>query len=411
MTQRSSADAPPTQAQSGVHRTPVLPEIPSAWLDRLLTAVCDAPVRAGEDAVVSALMRTVSEVLPDMGVGARYATTTPDGEIVVRITKLTPRGQEGRGAGTAPDGLFPAYAHERQFPVAGFPGTSFHVAADAAEILVEQGVVDRFAKRVSAALTRSLVATRECSLMKRNGAALQLATTNLAQAQKLASLGQLAAGIVHELNNPLTSIVAYSSYLEGRIRDADDLARVGRIRDAAQRMVRFTRDLMSYVRPPHEEPSVVDLHAVIERALSNCEHVLACSKMTVERRFAAELPQVVGRAEQLEQVFVNLFTNACQAVLTEDNGSEPGLLVVSTTFTSKRVSILVEDNGPGIDPSLTERVFAPFFTTKEQGTGTGLGLSIVKNIVDVHGGCVGVRPIEAPGRGTQFYVELQVPER
>lgn len=402
--------APPDQAQSGVHRAPTPPEVPSAWLDRLLSAVCDAPVRDGEDAVVSALMRIISEVWPEMGVGARYASTTADGEVVVRITKLTPRGQEGRGAGTAGDGLFPGYAHERQFPVAGFPGTTFHVAADEADVLAEHGIVDLFAKRVSHAMTRSLVATRECSIMKRTATQLQLVTENLAQAQKLASLGQLAAGIVHELNNPLTSIVAYSSYLEARIQDVDDLARVARIRDAAQRMVRFTRDLMTYARPTREELTVVDLHAVIERALSHCEHVLAASEMTVERRFAAELPQVMGRPEQLEQVFVNLFTNACHAVLTVQDAAEKGLLLVSTTFSAKRVNILVEDNGPGIDPSNTERVFVPFFTTKEQGSGTGLGLSIVKNIVDVHGGSVGARPVDPPGRGTRFCVELPASE-
>lgn len=407
MSPERNADGPSDQAQSGVHRAPTPPEVPSAWLDRLFTAVCDAPVREGEDAVVSALMRIISEVLPDMGVGARYASISDDGERVVRITKLTPRGQEGRGAGTAPDGigLFLGYAHERQFPIAGFPGSTFHVAADEADVLAAHGVVDLFAQRVSQAMTRSLVATRECSAMKRTAAELQLVTESLAQAQKLASLGQLAAGIVHELNNPLTSIVAYSAYLDGRLQDPEDLVRLGRIRDAADRMVRFTRDLMTYARPPREDLTVVDLHAVIERALFHCEHLLAASEMTVERRFAAELPQVMGRPEQLEQVFVNLFTNACHAVLTAQEGDK-GLLLVSTSFGAKRVRILVEDNGPGIDPSHTDRVFAPFFTTKDQGTGTGLGLSIVKNIVDVHGGNVGAKPVELPGRGTQFFVEL-----
>lgn len=384
-------------------------EIPSAWLERLIVALCDAPVRQGEDAVVSALMRIISEVLPEMGVGARYVSTTDDGEKVVRISKLTPRGQEARGAGTAADGLFPGFEHERVFPVAGFPGTTFHVASDDQALLAEHAVVDTFAKRVAMAMTRSLVATRECTIMKRTAADLQQATESLAQAQKLASLGQLAAGIVHELNNPLTSIVAYSSYLEGRLSNADDLLRVSRIRDAADRMVRFTRDLMIYARPPREDLTVVDLHAVIERALSHCEHILAESEMTVERRFAAELPEVMGRPEQLEQVFVNLFTNACHAVLTANEG-EKGVLVVSTSFGPKRVSIVVEDNGPGIELANCERVFVPFFTTKDQGSGTGLGLSIVKNIVDVHGGTVGARPVDTPGHGTRFLVELPVSE-
>lgn len=397
-------------SRSALEPAPV--EIPSVWLERLVTALCDAPVRQGEDAVVSALMRILSEVLPEMGVGARYVSTSDDGEKVVRISKLTPRGQEARGAGATADGLFPGFAHERVFDVVGFPGTTFHVASDDGRLLEPHSVVEAFAKHVARTMTRSLVATRECTLMKRNAAELQLATEKLAQAQKLASLGQLAAGIVHELNNPLTSIVAYSGYLTGRLTDADDLLRVSRIRDAADRMVRFTRDLMTYARPSREELTVVDLHAVIERALSHCEHIVAESEMTVERRFAAELPQVMGRPEQLEQVFVNLFTNACHAVLTDNDRDQrdKGVLVVSTSFGPKRVTIVVEDNGPGIELANCERVFVPFFTTKEQGSGTGLGLSIVKNIVDVHGGTVGAKPVEPPGRGTRFLVELPVSE-
>ena len=126
-------------------------------------------------------------------------------------------------------------------------------------------------------------------------------------------------------------------------------------------------------------PVHVSIQNVVEQALAFCEHVLAEHGAQVERHFAEQLPPVRGMPEQLVQVFVNLFTNACHAM-----PGEGGQLLVATQLEGTRISVLVEDNGHGIAVEHLPQIFAPFFTTKVDGRGTGLGLSIVKNIMDNH---------------------------
>jgi signal transduction histidine kinase len=204
------------------------------------------------------------------------------------------------------------------------------------------------------------------------------------QAEKLASIGQLAAGVVHELNNPLTSIVAYTDWLirkQGPAGDPDSLERLRRIGESSTRILRFTRDLVAYARPSSEVPVPVAIHNVIEQALAFCEHVIAEHGAHVERGFAEQVPAVRGMPEQLAQVFVNLFTNACHAMPRSG-----GLLrVTSSIDANHHVVVAVEDNGHGIAKEHLASIFTPFFTTKGDGRGTGLGLSIVRNIMDNHG--------------------------
>ena len=240
------------------------------------------------------------------------------------------------------------------------------------------------------------------------------------QADKLASFGQIAAGMVHELNNPLTSIVAYSDFLirkaapraEGMSEsDREDVERLRRISESAFRMLRFTRDLVTYARPSGERPVPVVMHSVIDQALAFCEHVRSASKVSVDRRYGADVLTVRGRPEQLAQVFVNLITNACHA-MPQDGGK----LVISTelvpavsTEVPPKVKIIVEDNGHGIPEEHVEKVFAPFFTTKRDGEGTGLGLSIVKSIVENHDGEIAVDRGVSPG--TRFVIFLPTGSR
>jgi signal transduction histidine kinase len=232
----------------------------------------------------------------------------------------------------------------------------------------------------------------------------------MVQAEKLASLGQIAAGVVHELNNPLTSIVAYTDYLLRKSQqnggDPDDAERLRRIGESATRMLRFTRDLVTYSRPSQQRPVPMQISTVVERALAFCEHVLAEAGVTVERRLDPE-PQVFGMPEQLAQVLVNLITNACHAMPPAD-----GKLTVITRYEATgegphaRVAIVVEDNGHGITPEHLPSIFVPFFTTKTEGRGTGLGLSIVKNIIEQHEGDIWAEPGDS-GVGTRFVILLR----
>lgn len=225
-------------------------------------------------------------------------------------------------------------------------------------------------------------------------------------AERLASLGQLAAGVVHELNNPLTSISVYGEHLlrtsRGGGSAAGDFEKLRRIVESAERMHKLTRDLMTYARPIADESSSLRVHEVLERSLSFCEHVLSEAGARVSQRYDDGSVSVRGVEGQLHQVFINLITNACHAL-----PAEGGELVLSTRVESEgHVVVRVEDNGSGIAEPHRARIFEPFFSTKREGKGTGLGLSIVRTIVQQHGGRIELFARE--GGGTVFEVALPV---
>jgi PAS domain S-box-containing protein len=220
--------------------------------------------------------------------------------------------------------------------------------------------------------------------------------------QRLAGFGRLAAGIVHELNNPLVAIVTYSDSLLQRHRlgglEPNDLEKLRRIQEAGERIQRFSRDLIAYARPSTDPPERVDLGALVEQAVRMCEPTLKEVRATVELALAPA-PRVLGVRSSLVQVFVNLVTNAAQAL--KPGG---GRIRLGVTATGGRVVATVEDDGVGMSEEVRTRIFEPFFTTKQGGRGAGLGLSIVQGIVARHGGAIDVR--SAPGQGTTVTVTL-----
>ena len=228
------------------------------------------------------------------------------------------------------------------------------------------------------------------------------------QAEKLATLGQLAAGVVHELNNPLTSISIYSEYLLAKSQshpqsDPSDTEKLRRIVENGERMLRFTRDLVTYARPSSEQPDTVRVHDVLDQALVFCEHVVRRNNTCIERDYSAKLPAIRAIKGQLHQVFINLITNACHAMSGGD-----GCLRVSADYVAgaDTVTVRLQDNGPGIPPDHRELVFEPFFSTKREGEGTGLGLSIVRKIVQQHAGSVRIE--SQTDQGTTFEIELPI---
>ena len=221
------------------------------------------------------------------------------------------------------------------------------------------------------------------------------------QAEKLATLGQLAAGVAHELGNPLTSIMAYAAQLQrkggraGKDRDAGDAQKLRRIIEAADRMRRFTRELCQYARPDTDPPQSLDVNEVIDQSLGFCEHLLG-GGVAVLREYTPSIAPVHGARSQLHQVFVDLITNARHAI------GGRGTITLHTGSHDGRIVVQVRDDGRGIEERDLVHVFEPFFTTKTAGT--GLGLSIVKSIVEAHGGTVGVSSHR--GRGSTFSVTL-----
>jgi two-component system, NtrC family, sensor kinase len=363
-------------------------EVEAAWLDRLVVAACEMPVASGEAAVVEFLVRSLGEIFPDCGVGACFvpaplSTSTPDlRPSEQRLFKYVPEGEEGRAVGMDPTRLFPGYQFERVLDVEE-GSTTLHLASDDPQLEVDGSPMMHVVRRGVLAMTRGLATARVHARATADARELRALSSHMMQAEKLASLGQLAAGVVHELNNPLTSIVAYTDWLirkQGPNGDPDSLERLRRIGESSSRILRFTRDLVAYARPSSEVPVPVAIHNVIEQALAFCEHVIAEHGARVDRLFADDLPPVRGMPEQLAQVFVNLFTNACHAM-----PQSGGRLAVSSTLNPDgRIVVAVADNGHGIANEHLSSIFTPFFTTKGDGRGTGLGLSIVRNIMDNH---------------------------
>ncbi len=222
-------------------------------------------------------------------------------------------------------------------------------------------------------------------------------------AEKLATLGQLAAAVVHELNNPLTSIVAYADTLRTRMEllgNAADERKASKIMEASERILKFTQDLLTYARPGSEISSKIGLSEVVGESIRFCQHVIDGSGVQVQCDWEENLPTLRGHRSRLQQVFVNLITNACHAM--KDGGS----LEIIGRLQDGVIEVRLNDSGPGLPPEIADRIFEPFFSTKAPGRGTGLGLSIVREIITRHAGTIEVEG--APGGGAGFVVRLPV---
>lgn len=226
--------------------------------------------------------------------------------------------------------------------------------------------------------------------------------SKLLQTEKLAALGQMVSGIAHELSNPLTSILGYAQ----RLLVSHDLSgrpeEVRRIHQEAERASAILRQLLLNAREAVPERRLVSLNQIVMRAVELQRFSLAAEKIRVEIDLDPGLPFVHADAGQLQQVLINLLSNARQAV--EEQGPGGTIRLRTKRAGNSRVLLAVEDNGLGIPQAIQARIFDPFFTTKPAGVGTGLGLSIVLSVVREHGGQV---HFETPAQGgARFQIEL-----
>ncbi len=222
----------------------------------------------------------------------------------------------------------------------------------------------------------------------------------IAQAEKLASLGQLAAGVAHEINNPLSTITMYTESLlqtekRGSFQPAE-LEKLFRIKESANRISHFAQELTNYARPSSNCIEVLDLQEVLEEAIRYCEPSLKECGTFLDRKYSP-MPRIKGVRAQLVQVFVNLCINACHSLSDKE-----GRIEVSSCSREEGSVIKISDTGSGIRDEDLPKIFEPFFSTKPEGRGTGLGLPIVQNIVQKHGGTIQVASQQ--GKGTTFTV-------
>jgi PAS domain S-box-containing protein len=224
----------------------------------------------------------------------------------------------------------------------------------------------------------------------------------LIQAEKLAAMGQMLAGVAHELNNPLTAILGVTELLRERHDVQDSTQRQLELTHRqARRAARIVQNLLEFSRPASPQKKPVDLNSVVDRALQLHEHSLRRNNIEVDFRPQPDLPGVIGDANQLIQVFLNLVTNAEQAVREV---RESGRIQVRLARFANQVCVTFQDDGIGIRPESIPRLFDPFYTTKRPGGGTGLGLSICLSIVREHAGTIEAEAL--PGGGSAFTVYL-----
>jgi two-component system NtrC family sensor kinase len=234
----------------------------------------------------------------------------------------------------------------------------------------------------------------------------KLLQQQLIQSEKLSAIGELISGIAHELNNPLTGVMGYSQLLQMR-GDLDERAKdsLVKINNLATRCQKIVQNLLSFARKQKPERTLASINEILERTVELRSYELQVNNIELLLELDPRLPRTIADAHQLQQVFLNVITNAEQAML---EASGRGKLTIRTRSDAAggRVVIEIADDGPGIPEQHLTRIFDPFFTTKEVGKGTGLGLSLAYGIIKEHAGNIYAR--SRLGEGSTFVIELPV---
>jgi two-component system NtrC family sensor kinase len=237
------------------------------------------------------------------------------------------------------------------------------------------------------------------SLKDRNDL-LQKMHNQLAKTEKLTALGEMAAGVAHEINNPLGGILLYSSIvLEDLPEDSPLRGNIQKVIYQTNRCKEIVQSLLDFARTPTGEMLPLQINQIINVSLNLVRDQSMFHGIEIETRLADNLPEVRGDRSRLEEVFLNLFINAADAM---KGGGK--LMIVTKLSTNNSIIISISDTGKGIDKELISHIFEPFFTTKEPGQGTGLGLSIAYGIIRKHSGTIDAEC--KPGKGTTFIISL-----
>ncbi|HBP22257.1 MAG TPA: PAS domain-containing sensor histidine kinase [Planctomycetes bacterium] len=266
----------------------------------------------------------------------------------------------------------------------------FHAGCEASAAFLpeEQHLIDAVARELASLIERKRAEAERVRLQ-----------TQLHHTDRLATIGLLAAGVAHELNEPLASVLGFAQ-LAAKAPELEESTRadVERVIKAALYAREIIRNLLVFSRQSPQRKVEAKVDAALDQAIALVEPRCATASVTISRQVPATLPPIQADPSQLQQVFLNLLVNAVQAM------PGGGVLEISARHEGGAIHVGVQDSGKGIASEDLERVFLPFFTTKDVGEGTGLGLSVVHGIVAAHGGSVAVT--SEPGRGTRFEVSL-----
>ncbi len=391
---------PPPSGTAPLFKSGPAPAGLPACIGRLLTIAHAVPWGADLRETLERLLDVLVELEPRAAVGIWLGKTAQNRELVCVVSSTST--EHSTAPGLTDGRLFPQLSEEQVIPLGGQLDGTLHFGAAS----FEAGPLSAGGPTADLDTLLEAIAGVVTMVVRTLTAETSLATSvaSQQQLQKLATIGRSTAGIVHELNNPLTAIVAYSDLLTKQLSENEqqttNVDRLRRISEAATRAQLFCRELTDYSRPSSRLQAPVDLHAILDRALSFCMHDLRDAEITVERCYG-DLPMVLGLDTQLIQLFVNLITNAGDAM-----GKRGGTLEIETEVAGDQVVIAVADQGPGIKHRDLPHLFDSYFTTKPKGRGVGLGLDIAKQIVTDHGGAIRAEMREPSG--AVFYVELPV---
>jgi signal transduction histidine kinase len=271
------------------------------------------------------------------------------------------------------------------------------------------GAAVAFERLAGALVEERLRLAEKVDELERANAALVAARESLVRAERLATAGQLASGIAHEVGNPLGAISGYAELARARLRDGGPAALAQaaefaeRIAGESARIDRIVRDLLDLARPSPPDVRPVQVRGPLDAALRLARAQPRFRAVEVTEDVPADLPPVLADEQRLAQVLLNLLLNAGDAL------AAAGAVRVSARVAGAAVELAVEDDGPGFAAADLPRIFEPFFTTKPAGQGTGLGLAICRGIVEALGG--GIRADNAPGGGARVVLRLRSAER